>query len=133
MVYVKVIDGLIVEGPKEVSSNESDSPNVHWGSEQLKLNNIFFVDIDHDPLSEKIDYANPVITKESVTYSRISLSASEVITVSNDSATKKRLLEYPTFEEKLNALWEYIANNDQSSLNNLNNRINQINNKYPIK
>lgn len=133
MIYVKVQNGKIVEGPAEVSPNESDSPNTNWGAEQMKLNGIFLVDLDHDPLTEKIDYDNPVIYSNSVVYPKISLSTAEAITASNAEAIQKRLAEYPTSEEKLNALWEYTTNNDQSLLNNLSNKISQINKKYPLQ
>lgn len=108
MLYVKIENGKIVEGPKNISSSESDSPNIHWGYNQLKANGYFIVDLAHDPMTEKIDYANPVITEDAVIYPILHLNASEGNAEWNKRAIFMRSLEYPPINEIIVALWEKV-------------------------
>lgn len=107
--YVKVVDGKVVDGPHPMSSSESDSPNVNWGPEQLKLNNIFIVNLDHDPLTQVVDYTSPKITKDAVTYPILSLPDDQKIINTNKSLDENRRREYPSTDELIIALWEKVV------------------------
>ena len=131
MQYVKVIDGKIVEGPKELSASESDSPNSHWSDQQLKLNNIILVDTTHNPLTEKVDYSNPVITKDSVSFPVITLSLTDQTTLLNKEAIKGRLSEYLSIQDLTVALWEQIIENRPDSATAIQLIRTQIKKKYP--
>ena len=69
--YVKVQNGVVVDGPKPLSSSESDTPSQNWSSEQMRLHGFFRVDISCDSIKETVDFQNPIITEDSVTYNRI--------------------------------------------------------------
>jgi hypothetical protein len=77
--YVRVLNGSVVEGPRIISPAIQDSPNISWSDEQMKLHDYFKVDCDYDSLIEFIDYANPIITENSVSYNRISKSAALIL------------------------------------------------------
>ncbi len=42
-----------------------------------------------------------------------------------------RKIEYPSDTEKLNAMWEFISNNDSTQLNSLKKKISEVDAKYP--
>ena len=134
--YVKVIDGKIVEGPKEISNSESDSPNTNWGNQQMSLNDFFFVDLSHDPMTEKIDYENPMIIGDGsvyqVSYPRIPLSDTSKTDLHNDEQLKKREAEYPTVQEYVKAMWLEMTKGDASLTNELMSRIQATDEKYPL-
>jgi len=44
---------------------------------------------------------------------------------------KQRQTEMPSFSEKLDAIWEKLANNDDSKISNIKNKIAEVENKYP--
>ena len=86
--YVKVSKGVIVDGPNELPSSESSSPNSNWGKEQMKLNGFFEVDLTCDRDKESIDYENPDITEDSVTYNKTQLDSTTHL-----SNVKSRLIK----------------------------------------
>src|SRR3990167_3790200 len=77
--YVKVENGVIVEGPKEISSSQSASPNIYWSKEQMKLNGFFQVDLTHDQDMEILDLTNPIITSDGVSFPIVDKPASEAL------------------------------------------------------
>lgn len=87
--YVKLIDGKIIDGPNEISYNESDSPNIHWSDEQMKLNGFVRVDLEHDRELETVDIQNPVITRDTVNYNKIPYSKEKIL---NDAKYEESLL-----------------------------------------
>lgn len=131
--YVKVNNGQIVEGPQELSGSSTDSPNIFWGQEQMSLNNIFLVDIDCDPLIEKIDFENPIIKSDSVSYLRIQLTLDEQIIAWNKDVLSKRLNEYPPVSDVCVALWEFVIENRPQSSKNIQILREAIKMKYPKK
>lgn len=72
--YVKVVNGVVVDGPRLMSSNISEAPNTNWQADQMKRWDFIEVDISCDKEKEFIDYANPVVNGDSVTYNRIQLN-----------------------------------------------------------
>ena len=129
--YVHVENGLVTSGPHSLSSSESVSPNVHWGLEQMKLNGYLPADLSHDPMTEKIDYANPVVTEDLVVYNRIPLSGSESQEKANKEADRLRRSEYPSIEETLEAVYESLAFNDDTKLQAIVLKRSQVDAKYP--
>lgn len=119
MHYVKVEKGIIVDGPRELSQSESDSPNVHWGPDQLRANSWFEVDLTHDPLTERIDYANPNINGDYVSYPRLPLTESESKSLFNKAAIISRIKGYRdggcSIEELTVALWELVVEDRHES------------------
>ena len=77
--YVKVVDGVIVDGPKEISESQKESPNVEWTREQMNRHGFFEVDVTMDALTETIDLVNPIITPTAVTFNRIPRTNSEIL------------------------------------------------------
>lgn len=78
--FVRVKDGSVIEGPKVVSTNPSESPNELWTKSQMRLHGIFEVDLTHDPISEFIDLNNPVINEEGVIYPVRTKALPEILT-----------------------------------------------------
>lgn len=78
--YVRVVNGTITEGPKPLSEKDSISPNQYWGFDQMKENGFFEVDLKIDSVIESIDYQNPSIKTNSVTYPRISKTNTQILT-----------------------------------------------------
>jgi hypothetical protein len=131
--FVKVKNGIVVDGPKVLSDNPSDSPNSQWKNEQLSLNSYFIVDLACDECMEKIDYANPVVSKDSVTYKRIALTQTEMDEVFNQKQIQNRVNEYPSSVKKLDSLWAMIAEGDETLMNEVKSKIEEVNLKYPLK
>lgn len=131
--YVKVSNGVIVEGPKELQSSESSSPNVNWSKEQMKLNGYFIVDMSHDHLTEKVDTNNPTIMESGVTFPRIQLSAQDADTAYNASQIKKRVQEYPSINDLTVALWELIMEDRPQEADAVQLLRVSIKQKYPKK
>lgn len=77
--YVKVLNGAVVEGPLLLSDDGTKSPNSAWRTEQLKTHGYFLVDLSHDPISQEIDFANPIISSNSVIYTIKEKPLSEVL------------------------------------------------------
>lgn len=133
MYYVKVVNGVIVEGPKELSNSDSDSPNIHWGANQLALNGYQLVDISYDKSTQKIDLANPVITDGIVSYNRTTLTTKEKDDVYNSQQDKKIEAELPSMEDMVKALWENVVNGDKTLSDSLFSIITSVKQKYPKK
>ena len=108
MHYVKIKGGQVVEGPIQLSASESDSPNVHWGDDQLRANGWFAVDLSHEKLYERIDYEHPIINGDTISYPRIPLTMDEHVDKWNKKADQNILSEMPSFDELTLALWELI-------------------------
>lgn len=130
--YVKVENGSIVQGPTNLSDSPTASPNSSWTLEQLWLNGYFVVDLTHDEMVETIDYENPVIEPKSVTYPKKSLSQSEKDAKFNALQKTRRMAEYPSYAERVEAIWSSIANSDDTLLNEVKDKINAVNEKYPL-
>ena len=133
MQYVKVENGVITEGPKFLSYSSFDTPNAHWATSQLKSSGYFLVDLTYDEMVEKIDFNNPVITADGVTYNRIPLTADEQTTMYNAKAIRNRQIEYPPVQHIVVALWELIVENRPDASNNLQKIRLSIKQKYPKK
>ena len=91
--YVKVANGVIVDGPREISSGGSESPNISWSSEQMKLNGFFEVNLEYNPDTETIDYQNPTITSDSVTYPRNPIDSTTALSICKTRIIKASRLE----------------------------------------
>lgn len=97
--YVKVVNGKIIDGPRIISANHSDSPNTQWQPDQMRRWDYFEVDLSCDQDTEYVDTANPTITTDSVTYPRIQKDPALVL-----SDLKQNLIK----RERAN-LWARIA------------------------
>lgn len=64
--YIRVKDGQVIEGPKAMPSGETESPNIHWGKEQLKLNGILVADVETSD-SEFIDFQGYTFSNDTLT------------------------------------------------------------------
>ena len=91
--YVKVANGVIVDGPREISSGGSESPNTGWSGEQMKLNGFFEVNLEYNPDTETVDYQNPTITADSVTYPRNSIDSTTALSICKTRLIKAARLE----------------------------------------
>jgi len=131
--YVKVEDGDVVDGPRQISSNESDSPNENWGKDQMGKHGYFEVNLDHDERTEKIDYDNPTVAEDGVEYPCIPLLDAEKVAYDNSWAEAKRLAEYPTDQEKVEAFWQHVAYSNNKLVADIILRIEAVNQKYPLK
>lgn len=80
--YVTLIDGQVVHKPMEIGTNHSDSPNIYWSEEQMKLNNFVEVDVTYDPVAESIDIDSPIIGTDTVAYNRNPRQASQILSIS---------------------------------------------------
>lgn len=47
MHYVKMKDGVVIEGPKPLSGDPTASPNIYWEAPQLAVHEITLVDIEN--------------------------------------------------------------------------------------
>lgn len=133
MQYVKVENGVITEGPKDLSSSSFDSPNVHWSASQMKDSGYIIVDLTYNDMVEIIDYANPVISDNSVTYPRIPLTTQQQIDVYNAKAISNRRAEYPPTEDILVALWELVVESRPATSTNLQQIRLAVKQRYPKK
>ena len=125
--YVKIENGVIVDGPKEIPSLESSSPNVHWGTRQMNLHGFYEVKYaPFNPDTHKIDLNNPQINDYYVFYDVIPLSSSEL----NSVATKNRLKEYPLDHDILWAIYLSMTG-DQKPFDEIKSKIDSVNSKYP--
>jgi len=131
--YVKVEDGDVVDGPKPISGSPTDAPNTDWGADQMLKHGFYEVDLTHDEYTEKIDYENPTVMEDYVVYPRIPLQADEKAIKENSYSHYQRLKEYPSDNEKLEALWAKVVNDDDSLILEVQQKIDNINAKYPIK
>lgn len=61
MYYVKMKNGVVIEGPKPVSGDPTASPNIYWKPEQLSIHEIVLVDIENQKV---VDGALVTITAE---------------------------------------------------------------------
>ena len=129
--YVHMLDGQVDSKPMVISENPTESPNTSWGIDQLKKNDMLPCEINFDKETEELDYENPKIYENMVEYVGKPLSDEKRKQLSNIEIEKKRQREYPTIAEKVEALWKYSCYNDQSLLNFLSTRIEDIDKKYP--
>lgn len=124
--YVKIENG-VVGVPKEISSSESDSPNIHWGTRQMNLNGFYEVKYpSFNPETHKIDPNSAEIHEYHVSYDVIELSKSEL----NSVATQKRLEEYPSDHDILWAIYLSMTG-DSKLFDRIKSNIDSINSKYP--
>lgn len=125
--YVVVKDGQVVGLPLPLSDSGSVSPNAHWGLDQMKLNGYLPADLSHDPDTEKIDFASPVVSPDFVSYGRLPLSKSE----RDARVDQKRLAEYPSDKEVTDALWNMTVLGDDSKVQDIIIKRQAVDEKYP--
>lgn len=130
--FVKLEGGKIVKAPHVVEGDLLD-----WGDAQLKSNGLIEVAIDHNPETESIDLANPVIVGDTVTYNKTTLSPEAVLTRAKE--LKRRELvrmrnnaittQYSIEEAMLAALGILSANKKQEIVDYYNSQITNFQNK----
>lgn len=125
--YVIMDDDVVIGGPFELSSSESASPNIYWPITQMKLNGYLPADLSHDPETEKVDFSNPLVTSDIVVYGKTPLTKGEL----DAKVDAKRLREYPTESEEHKALWASIVDGDNSLIDQILVKRNQVDTKYP--
>lgn len=69
MHYVKIIDGVLVAGPFDLSHDPSFSPNKDWSVEQLARHNFYLTDASVRS-DETLDLASFTITGQSVLFQK---------------------------------------------------------------
>jgi len=128
-----MLDGQVDSKPMEISSSSTDSPNTSWGLDQMKKNGYLPCVINYDPLNEEPDYANPKISEDVVEYFGKPLAEDKRKQRFNQEQDKRREAEYPTISDKVEALFEYVANDDKTGIEALKLWINAVNEKYPLE
>ncbi len=103
--YVKVESGVVVLGPKVLSSNPTDSPNTEWSKGQMKLNGFYEVSVECNELKEYRDLNNPTITSDGVSYPIILKNNSTYI---SDFKNKRIREAKSTYEIMLNRKYSVI-------------------------
>jgi|SRR3989338_1234742 len=114
--YVKVVDGVVIGYPEQLSESGSATPNTSWKPEQMKLHGFYEVDLSHDEVEETIDLDLYEIDGDFVVFAKVKKSSSEIL----DNSRNKKLIE-------LNSK----ANNKIESLYSINTRINAALGLYP--
>ena len=129
--YVRMLDGQVDSKPFPLSSDESESPNIHWGIDQMKKNDFLPCQITFDPVTEEPDYENPQVYENMVEYTGKLLSETKRKQLYNQEQDKRRQAEYPTITEKVDAIWLAFVDSDLALLEYISEKIRLINEKYP--
>jgi len=129
--YVHMLDGQVDSKPMVVSESQSESPNTSWGIDQMKKNDMLPCEINYDPATEEPDYENPKIYENMVEYIGKPLSEDKRKQRFNQEQDKRRQAEYPSLEEKVQALIEFGTMNDDTLLKSVKLRIEAVDKKYP--
>lgn len=129
--FVYMLDGQVDSKPLPMSGNPSEAPNEFWGIDQLKSNGYLPCEINYDPATEEPDYENPRIYENLVEYIGKPLSEQKRKQLLNTEIEKMRKLEYPSRDEMIDAMWEFLISGDKSFMDNVQERIKAVKNKYP--
>lgn len=113
--WVKVSNGIIVDGPHPLSRDITFVPNVYWPDHQLALHGYAIVDLSRAD-DEKIDLSRPTINGTRVTFPKRKKNAEETATESADRLARRKAVIIDAYRamphEMRNEVKEAIAQED---------------------
>lgn len=115
MHYVKIVSGVLVAGPFELSSDPSFSPNKDWSAEQLARHDFYLTDASIRS-DETLDLAAFTVTGQSVSFQKPKKSQATLDAEALEKANQEKPMLKQTFDrlpkEKKKSFFDEIKNDD---------------------